>query len=63
MGVAWNDSFADAPVIGGYGLGLRALVPFVDVIRFDLAWGQEGAGTSAYFGISLKAVRQRDRVR
>ncbi len=63
MGVAWDHSFTGAPVIGGGGVGLRLLVPFVDVIRLDVAWGQPDGGASTYFGISLKAVRQRDRVR
>jgi len=51
------------PAIDGYGLGLRFLVPFVDVIRLDVAWGEPDRGASAYFGVSLKASRQRSRVR
>jgi len=35
----------------------------VDVIRIDVAWGEPGHGASAYFGVSLKATRQRQRVR
>ncbi len=49
--------------IDGYGVGLRLLVPFVDVIRLDLAWGEPDQGATAYFGVSLKAARQRQRVR
>ena len=65
LGFTWNDetdrdtSFA----IDGYGFGVRLLVPFVDVIRVDVAWGEPGRGASAYFGVSLKATRQRQRVR
>ena len=51
------------PAIDGYGVGLRFLVPFVDVIRLDVAWGEPGQGATAYFGVSLKAARQRQRVR
>ena len=51
------------PAIDGYGVGIRALVPFVDVIRLDVAWGEPGRGATAYFGVSLKAARQRQRVR
>jgi outer membrane protein assembly factor BamA len=65
VGLAWNDSddFRAASAIDGYGVGLRMLVPFVDVIRLDLAWGEPGRGAFAYFGVSLKAARQRQRVR
>jgi len=49
--------------IGGYGVGLRLLVPFVDIVRLELGWGEPGQGPTAYFGVSLKAVRQRQRVR
>ena len=65
LGVVWNDhsDLNASSAIGGYGVGLRLLVPFVDVIRLDLAWGEPGEGASAYFAISLKAARQRQRVR
>jgi outer membrane protein assembly factor BamA len=65
VGVAWNDSSdpITRSAIDGYGVGVRMLVPFVDVIRVDVAWGEPGEGASAYFGVSLKATRQRQRVR
>ena len=65
LGLVWNeDSDPEAgSAIDGYGVGLRLLVPFVDVIRLDVAWGEPGRGASAYFGVSLKAARQRQRVR
>jgi outer membrane protein assembly factor BamA len=65
LGLAWNDAadFEASSAIDGYGFGVRLLVPFVDVIRIDVAWGEPGHGASAYFGVSLKATRQRQRVR
>ena len=65
LGKAWggDDTQESASAIDGYGVGLRLLVPFVDVIRLDLAWGEPGHGATAYFGVSLKAARQRQRVR
>ena len=65
VGLAWDGpgDFRLASAIDGYGVGLRLLVPFVDLIRLDVAFGQPGEGATAYFGISLKATRQRQRVR
>ena len=62
-GRAWNhqgDLDATA-ALDGYGVGLRLLVPFVDLIRLDLAWGEPERGATFYFGVSLKAARQRQR--
>ncbi len=65
LGLAWNDSadLTGSPALDGYGAGLRVQVPFVDLLRLDVAWGEPGRGATAYFGVSLKAVRQRQRVR
>ena len=64
VGAAWNDRREQAgSAIDGYGIGVRFLVPFVDLIRLDVAWGEPGHGATAYVGISLKAARQRQRVR
>ena len=65
LGKAWSsdDTQESESAIDGYGVGLRLLVPFVDVIRLDLAWGEPDHGATAYFGVSLKAARQRQRVR
>jgi len=65
VGLAWTDhhDFSAGAAIDGYGVGLRCLVPFVDLVRLDLGWGEPGHGARAYFGISLKATRQRQRVR
>lgn len=63
LGAAWSGDQEAGSAIDGYGVGVRLLVPFVDVIRLDLAWGEPDQGATAYFGVSLKAARQRQRVR
>jgi outer membrane protein assembly factor BamA len=65
VGLAWGSGqpLKDASGIDGYGAGVRLLVPFVDVIRLDVGWGEPGRGATAYFSVSLKAARQRQRVR
>ena len=62
-GLAWGNGDEDQTGIDGYGVGLRFLVPFVDLLRLDVAWGEPGRGATGYFGVSLKAARQRQRVR
>jgi outer membrane protein assembly factor BamA len=65
LGLAWNEGrdFRADNFIGGYGFGLRLLVPFVDRIRIDFALGESGRGLRSQFGILEKAVKQRERVR
>lgn len=65
FGQAWNesDAFRWNDFIDGYGIGLRILVPFVNMIRVDFAWGEPGKGMSFYVAIWEKAVMQRFRVR
>ena len=63
VGLAWTDRFSASDAIDGYGVGLRLLVPFVDVVRLDLAFGEPGGGARFGVGIKLKADKQRDRVR
>ena len=65
VGLAWNDDhdFRLGSAIDGYGVGLRVLVPFVDLLRIDVAYGEHAHGVTTYFGISLKAARQHQRVR
>ena len=64
LGSAWNDSEQfSGNFIGGYGFGIRALIPFVNMVRFDLAWGESGVGVSVNIGIMEKAEMQRCRVR
>ncbi len=62
LGTAWDDS-QGSQWLDGYGFGLRLLIPFVDMIRFDFAFGEPGAGHRRQFGIGEKAVQQRDRIR
>ena len=63
VGLAWTDHFSASDAIDGYGVGLRLLFPFVDVVRLDLAFGEPGGGARFTVGIRLKADKQRDRVR
>jgi outer membrane protein assembly factor BamA len=63
VGLAWTDHFSASDAIDGYGVGLRLLFPFVDVVRLDLAFGEPGGGARFSVGIHLKADKQRDRVR
>jgi outer membrane protein assembly factor BamA len=63
VGMAWNERFSASNAIDGYGIGLRLLFPFVDVVRMDLAWGEPNRGTRLSVGITLKADKQRERVR
>jgi hypothetical protein len=63
VGVAWTNHFAASEGIDGYGIGLRVLFPFVDVMRLDVAFGEPGRGAVFAVGVSLKADKQRDRVR
>jgi outer membrane protein assembly factor BamA len=61
VGSAWDHSygFSDGLICGG-GVGLRLYVPYVSMVRFDLAVGSSLHGG---FGIGEKTVAQRNRVR
>jgi len=65
FGIAWNQShdFNLENFIGSIGMGVRFLVPFIDVLRLDLAYGETGQGVSGHLGVNPKSVRQRQRVR
>ena len=63
VGLAWTDHFSASDAIDGYGVGLRLLFPFVDVVRLDVAFGEPGGGARFAVGIRLKADKQRERVR
>ncbi len=65
LGVAWNESdqFKTDNFIGGYGAGVRFLVPFVNMFRFDFADGQSGKSFQVHIGSFAKPVAQRFRVR
>ena len=62
LGIVWEDSQGNR-WLDGYGFGLRILVPFVDMIRFDFAFGEPGKGLNSQIGLGEKAVKQRSRVR
>ncbi len=64
VGVAWDEDGPELDdFIGGYGVGLRLLMPFVHMFRFDVAWGQKRAGMQFNIGAYEKPVAQRFRVR
>ena len=65
FGIAWDykNQFALGNFIDGYGFGVRILVPFIDVIRFDFAFGEPGQGLNRHITLGWKAQKQRLRVR
>ena len=65
LGIAWNnsDEFETDRFIGGYGFGVRFLVPFVNQFRIDFAYGQQGRRLKLHLGAFEKPVAQRLRVR
>jgi len=65
LGIAWNqsDEFKKDNLIGGYGFGLRFLVPFVNMFRFDFGFGEPGESFKVHIGAFTKPVAQRVRVR
>lgn len=65
LGAAWSlpEELSLSRSIGGYGVGLRVLLPFVDEVRMDVAWGEPGQGARFYFGVYPKVLVQRLRVR
>ncbi len=65
LGLAWNEGseFKKDNLIGGYGFGLRVLVPFVNMFRFDAGFGEPGKSFKVHIGPFEKPVAQRTRVR
>lgn len=65
VGLTWNDGdgIGSDNVIGGIGAGIRILLPYIDVIRFDVAYGESGATVSLHVGGFEKVKKQRDRIR
>ena len=67
LGILWDkpNQFATRNFIGGFGVGVRALMTGVGMFRLDFGWGQ--AGTKVQFGFGVffkkKADAQRKRVR
>ncbi len=63
-GAAWDESKQfSRNFIGGVGVGLRLIVPFIQMIRLDLAFGESGKGLVPHFGIREKAFYHPRRVR
>jgi hypothetical protein len=44
------------------GVGFRLLLPFVRVVRFDVAYGQSGSRLNLHIGAYEKAEKQRERI-
>jgi outer membrane protein insertion porin family len=65
FGHAWNfeEEFKLENYIGGYGAGIRLLLPGINMVRFDFGWGQDGTKMIFQLGVNEKAVIQRFRVR
>ncbi|NIR47652.1 hypothetical protein GWN42_17540 [candidate division KSB1 bacterium] len=65
LGVIWNDAdqFDTDNFIGGYDVGLRFLVPFVNMFRVDIGFGEPGESFRVHIGAFEKPVAQRFRVR
>ena len=62
LGIAWDDNQGNK-WLDGYGFGLRVLIPFMDMLRIDFAFGEPGRGLNSQIGIQEKAVKQRGRIR
>lgn len=64
-GSAWTESSDFSKnFIGGAGLGIRLIVPYVNQVRLDFGFiGQSGHSVIPALGMSEKAVYQRRRVR
>jgi outer membrane protein assembly factor BamA len=64
VGTAWNtqDELTGDRFKSGFGIGLRPLVPGVDVLRLDLAVSQDG-NVRFHFGTFSKLDAQRLRIR
>jgi len=62
-GTAWNaGSEFTRNFIAGGGFGIRLIVPYVNLIRFDFGFGQSASPIS-HIGVLEKSVYQRRRVR
>ena len=65
LGIAWDrsDQFKSQNFIGGFGVGVRLLLPIVGITRLDVGWGQKGQGIFLHLGAYEKPVMSRKRVR
>ena len=64
LGAVWSqpEELLDR-FIGGGGIGLRLVVPFVNLVRLDLSFGQPNGDPLLQLGVNEKFVAQRNRVR
>lgn len=65
VGLLWNDKegFRSDEVIGGVGISLRPLLPFISYLRFDFAYGEPGEGISFFLGAGNKLNKHKRRNR
>jgi outer membrane protein assembly factor BamA len=64
LGTAWSDyQDLEENMIGGFGAGFRLTMPVITLVRFDLAYGQDGGGVRLFIGGAEKADAQKERVR
>jgi len=65
LGIGWDtrDQFHSNNFIGGFGAGIRLLLPIVGMTRVDFGWGQAGKSVFVHFGAYEKPVMTRKRVR
>ncbi|MFH1572564.1 MAG: BamA/TamA family outer membrane protein [Acidobacteriota bacterium] len=62
-GTAWDrGSDFTRNFIGGGGFGIRLVMPYLSLLRFDFGFG-EGSGLKLHFGIEEKPEKQRKRIR
>jgi len=64
-GIVWDEEeeFRSDNIIAGGGVGLRLLIPFVRVVRFDIAYGESGSQLNLHVGAFEKPEKQRQRIR
>jgi len=63
-GTAWNtETRPDDNFITGAGVGIRILLPSVNMLRFDFGIGQPSVAVTLHIGSNSKATSQRLRVR
>jgi outer membrane protein insertion porin family len=64
LSTAWDrGSDFTRNMLGGAGFGIRLIIPILDMIRIDFAFGQSGQGILSHFGLREKADYERLRVR
>lgn len=65
VGLAWDDrkQVDRDNLIGGVGAGIRLLIPFINVLRFDAAYGENGTTFRLYISGLEKVEKQRERIR